>query len=46
MIRLTVPRSKDLEPEQLELIEKLAQLGSEEAHEHRNVIDRVKDLFA
>ena len=46
VILLTVPRARDLEPDQLELVEKLARDGGEEPSEDRNVIGRVKDLFA
>ena len=46
VIRLTVPKARDLDPDQLELVGKLAREGGEDPHEERNVIDRVKDLFA
>ncbi len=49
VVRLVVPRARDLPPEQVELIEQMARAGNGEAQgarEERNVIDRVKDLFA
>ena len=46
VIRLEVPKARTLPTEQLELIERMAQKGDGEVREERNVIDRVKDLFA
>jgi molecular chaperone DnaJ len=46
VLRLIVPKARDLDGEQLELIEALARRGKDHVHEERNVLDRVKDLFA
>lgn len=42
---LRVPKARDLGAEQLELLQKLAQLDGAKVHEHQGVLDKVKSLF-
>lgn len=44
-VRLEVPRPRDLDEEQVELLRRLAEIEGSEVHEGRGVLGKVKDLF-
>ncbi len=45
-VEVAVPHPRDLNPEEIQLLRRLAEIGGHPVKEERTVLDRVKDLFA
>jgi molecular chaperone DnaJ len=44
-IEVAVPHPRDLDPEQVQILRRMAEIGGHPVKEERTVMDRVKDLF-
>ena len=44
-VEVAVPHPRDLNPEEVQILRRLAEIGGHPVKEERTVLDRVKDLF-